>query len=45
MLQHQYPDWIQDRCIDAIENGMSKDVRGLAITCIGHVASAGALRS
>ncbi|WP_174912568.1 hypothetical protein [Burkholderia diffusa] len=32
------PDWIQDRCIDAIENGMNEDVRGLGITCIGHVA-------
>ncbi|MGU7773979.1 hypothetical protein ACV229_27840 [Burkholderia sp. MR1-5-21] len=32
------PDWIQDKCIDAIENGMNDDVRGLGITCIGHVA-------
>ncbi|KWF84328.1 hypothetical protein WL93_20740 [Burkholderia diffusa] len=32
------PDWIQDKCIDAIENGISEDVRGLGITCIGHVA-------
>lgn len=32
------PDWAQDRCIDAIENGMNEDIRGLGITCIGHVA-------
>jgi len=32
------PDWVQDKCIDAIENGMNEDIRGLGITCIGHVA-------
>ncbi len=32
------PDWIQDKCVDAIENGMNEDIRGLGITCIGHVA-------
>jgi len=32
------PDWIQDRCIDAIKNGVNEDVRGVGITCIGHVA-------
>lgn len=32
------PDWIQDKCIDAIENGMNEDIRGLGITCVGHVA-------
>lgn len=32
------PDWIQDKCIDAIENGMNEDIRGLGLTCIGHVA-------
>lgn len=32
------PDWIQSKCIDAIEGGINEDVRGLGITCIGHVA-------
>ena len=32
------PDWIQDKCIEAIENGSNDDIRGLGITCIGHVA-------
>ena len=32
------PDWIQDRCIDAIEDGANDDIKGLGITCIGHVA-------
>lgn len=32
------PDWVQDKCIDAIEKGMNNDIRGLGITCIGHVA-------
>ncbi len=32
------PDWIQDKCVDAIENGINEDIRGLGITCIGHVA-------
>lgn len=32
------PDWIQEKCVDAIENGVGDDVKGLGITCIGHVA-------
>ncbi|WP_321840118.1 hypothetical protein [Paraburkholderia bannensis] len=32
------PEWIQGKCIEAIENGKDEDVRGLGITCIGHVA-------
>ncbi|MCE1172340.1 MAG: hypothetical protein LWW84_13635 [Azovibrio sp.] len=32
------PDWIQDKCIDAIQNGMNEDIKGLGLTCIGHVA-------
>ncbi|CAJ0800566.1 hypothetical protein LMG7141_03841 [Ralstonia condita] len=32
------PDWIQDKCISAIEVGMNDDIKGLGITCIGHVA-------
>jgi hypothetical protein len=32
------PEWIQDKCIEAIESGKDEDVRGLGITCIGHVA-------
>lgn len=32
------PEWIQDRCIEAIECGGDEDIRGLGITCIGHVA-------
>lgn len=32
------PEWIQDKCIEAIENGKYEDVRGLGITCLGHVA-------
>jgi hypothetical protein len=32
------PDWIQDKCVDAIEHGMNDDIKGLGITCIGHVA-------
>ncbi|MEN5032579.1 hypothetical protein [Pseudomonas sp. Ps21-P2] len=32
------PEWIQIKCIDVIENHRNDDVRGLAMTCIGHVA-------
>ena len=32
------PDWIQEKCIEAIENGANDDIRGLGVTCIGHVA-------
>lgn len=32
------PEWIQDKCIEAIESGQHEDVRGLGITCLGHVA-------
>jgi hypothetical protein len=32
------PDWIQDKCVEAIERGKNDDIRGLGITCIGHVA-------
>jgi hypothetical protein len=32
------PDWIQDRCVEAIEHGENDDIKGLGITCIGHVA-------
>lgn len=29
--------WAQDRCLDALSNA-NPDVRGLAATCLGHVA-------
>ncbi|NML35544.1 hypothetical protein [Paraburkholderia antibiotica] len=32
------PEWIQDKCIEAIEREKDEDIRGLGITCIGHVA-------
>ena len=32
------PQWIQLKCIEAIKNHRDEDVRGLALTCIGHVA-------
>nr|WP_319527520.1 hypothetical protein [Pseudomonas laurentiana] len=32
------PEWVEQKCIDAIEFGADDNVRGLAITCIGHVA-------
>ncbi|WP_409281002.1 hypothetical protein [Pseudomonas defluvii] len=32
------PEWVEQKCIDAIEFGVDDDVKGLAITCIGHVA-------
>jgi len=32
------PEWIQIKCIDVIEKHRNDDVRGLAMTCIGHVA-------
>lgn len=31
-------DWTQDKYIDSIETGMNEDIRGLDLTCIGHVA-------
>jgi len=32
------PEWIQLKCIEAIQNNRDEDVRGLALICIGHVA-------
>jgi hypothetical protein len=32
------PEWIQVKCIQAIEGAGNDDIKGLAITCIGHVA-------
>lgn len=32
------PEWIQDMCIEEIESGKDDDLRGLGITCLGHVA-------
>lgn len=32
------PEWIQVRCVQVVQNHQSDDVRGLALTCIGHVA-------
>jgi hypothetical protein len=32
------PEWVQLKCVEAIQNHRSDDVRGLALTCIGHVA-------
>ncbi|MGY2442962.1 hypothetical protein [Pseudomonas sp. 58(2021)] len=32
------PEWIQAKCIEAIEGAGNDDIKGLAITCIGHVA-------
>lgn len=30
--------WVLQKCIDAVEFGISDDVKGLGVTCIGHVA-------
>ena len=32
------PEWIQVKFIDVIEKHRNDDVRGLAMTCIGHIA-------
>ncbi|WP_231952142.1 hypothetical protein [Achromobacter sp. MFA1 R4] len=32
------PEWILDKCIQAIKDGGDDEIKGLAITCIGHVA-------
>jgi hypothetical protein len=32
------PEWIQVKCVQVVQNHQSDDVRGLALTCIGHVA-------
>lgn len=32
------PEWIQVKCVEVIEKHRNDDVRGLALTCIGHVA-------
>ncbi|WEF33190.1 hypothetical protein [Pseudoduganella chitinolytica] len=32
------PEWVQDKCVEAIESGINEDIKGLGITCIGHVA-------
>jgi hypothetical protein len=32
------PEWIQVKCMEVIEKHRNDDVRGLALTCIGHVA-------
>jgi hypothetical protein len=36
-FHNQNWEWIQDLCIELLENKDS-DVRGLAVTCIGHIA-------
>jgi hypothetical protein len=28
------PDWVQEKCIDAIQTGMNEDIMGLGITCL-----------
>lgn len=30
--------WVLQKCIDAIKFGINDDIKGLGITCIGHVA-------
>lgn len=32
------PVWAQDKCLDAIRNGTNEDVKGLGLTCLGHIA-------
>ena len=32
------PAWIQMKCVQAIQDHRDDDIRGLALTCIGHVA-------
>lgn len=32
------PEWIQMKCVQAIQDHRDDDIRGLALTCIGHVA-------
>ncbi|WP_350616358.1 hypothetical protein [Pseudomonas sp. HY7a-MNA-CIBAN-0227] len=32
------PKWVQAKCIEAIQGTGNDDIKGLAITCIGHVA-------
>ena len=32
------PEWIQIKCIEVIQAHCSDDIRGLALTCLGHVA-------
>jgi len=32
------PKWILGKCINLIDAGLGDDVRGVAVTCIGHVA-------
>lgn len=32
------PEWILEKCIEVIECGNDEEIRGLGITCIGHVA-------
>ncbi len=31
-------DWALDRCIDAVKTGSNADIKGLGLTCIGHIA-------
>lgn len=31
-------EWVLQKCIDAVEDGLNNDVKGLGVTCIGHVA-------
>jgi hypothetical protein len=32
------PEWIQIKCVQVVQSHQSDDVRGLALTCIDHVA-------
>ncbi len=32
------PEWIQMKCVQAIQDHQDDDIRALALTCIGHVA-------
>jgi hypothetical protein len=31
-------EWIQKKCIQMIKTGKTNEVKGLALTCIGHIA-------
>ncbi|SAL70693.1 hypothetical protein AWB74_04153 [Caballeronia arvi] len=32
------PEWIQDKCVQVIRTSNNDDLKGLGITCLGHVA-------
>lgn len=31
-------EWVLQKCIDAVNEGLNNDIKGLGVTCIGHVA-------